>query len=150
MSVGNFYRSDVGRGIGVVCGLVLLVPAFIFTAGCIAFAVLAPHQISTFLISALLGLIGCWFLRIAVRLLRGRGRADGGLLAPTEITIGAVILASCGVGLLVFGVIERDIGWVAAGVGSLPGSFYAWNLARVRRGRNAQPIAPADAAARRG
>jgi hypothetical protein len=136
MSLREFYGSDAGRGLEVVCGLILLVPALLLSGGSIALIVLAPRELGTLGTSVVLGLIGWWLLRLVFRLLRGRGRVDGGLFGPSELAGEALIFVLGGVLSLVFGVAQKDVRMIATGLGAIPAALYAWRLARGRRRRS--------------
>jgi len=67
-----------------------------------------------------------------VRLLRGQRNLNQTLLPPMGLLVGALIFLVGGVGLLVIGLVERDVKPLLGGIGILPASYYAFRLAKER------------------
>jgi len=121
------------RGLEVLIGIVVAIPAVICVIGAATVIAMAPWKVDTLLPAGILFAVGLWLGRLSIRLLTGRGRHDGGLFGPRAILAGGAILLLGSMGMIVLGALESRWLMVAMGICGVPFGPAAWKLYQSRR-----------------
>ena len=133
MSLQAHYQSDAGRWLEILCGLALTFFSLLIAVGAVLLVAWSHLRLGALVLGAALGLIAWALLWVAMRLLRGQRNLNQTLLPPMGLLVGALIFLVGGIGLLVIGIVERDVKPLLGGIGILPASYYALRLAKERR-----------------
>lgn len=81
------------RGLEVLLGIVMALPAVICVAGAGWMLVEVTMRLDIAIATLVLLLLGAWLGRLAFRLITGRGREHGGLFSPAAILAGGAMFA---------------------------------------------------------